>query len=124
MAPQNASTGRTPSCLPSPHAKDLKGAGRLISARIGMNANKALLHIGWFRCTISGIKLLMIRLGNKYVEEEVVLRPGSRYAIFEVTNGTMTAPRRDIQSITKRGRGFLIHSLGVNLFVKDGHCGE
>jgi hypothetical protein len=33
----------------------------------------------------------MIRLGNDAVEEEAVLRPGSRYAILKVTNGTMTA---------------------------------
>ena len=33
----------------------------------------------------------MIRLGNENVPEEVVIRPGSRYAIFKVTNGSMTA---------------------------------
>jgi hypothetical protein len=32
----------------------------------------------------------MIRLGNEDVPEEVVIRPGSRYAILKVTNGTMT----------------------------------
>jgi hypothetical protein len=33
----------------------------------------------------------MIRLGNEDVGEEAVLRPGSRYAIFKVMNGAMTA---------------------------------
>ena len=33
----------------------------------------------------------MIGLGNDDVPEEVVIRPGSRYAIFKVTNGSMTA---------------------------------
>jgi hypothetical protein len=37
------------------------------------------------------IKLSMIRLGNEEVPEEVVLRPGFRYAILKITNGTMTA---------------------------------
>ena len=36
------------------------------------------------------IKLSMIRLGNEDVREEVMIRPGSRYAIVKVTNGTMT----------------------------------
>ena len=33
----------------------------------------------------------MIRLGDEHVREEVVIRPGFRYAILKVTNGTMTA---------------------------------
>jgi len=37
------------------------------------------------------IKLFMIRLGNEDVQEDVIIRPGSRYAILKVTNGTMTA---------------------------------
>ena len=37
------------------------------------------------------IKLSMIRLANQEIGEEVVLRPGLRYAIFKVTNDKMTA---------------------------------
>jgi hypothetical protein len=37
------------------------------------------------------IKLFMIRLGNEDVREDVVIRPGLRYGIVKVTNGTMTA---------------------------------
>jgi hypothetical protein len=37
------------------------------------------------------IKLFMIRLGDEDVHEDVIIRPGSRYAILKVTNGTMTA---------------------------------
>ena len=33
----------------------------------------------------------MIRLGNEDVREDVVIRPGLRYGIVKVTNGTMTA---------------------------------
>ena len=44
-----------------------------------------------FRTSFKAIKLSMIRLGNEELGEEVVLRPGSRYAIFKITNGTMTA---------------------------------
>jgi hypothetical protein len=43
------------------------------------------------RTSFKTIKLSMIRLGNEDVPEEVVIRPGSRYAIFKVTNGSMTA---------------------------------
>ena len=43
------------------------------------------------RTSSEAIKLSMIRLGNEDVGEVVVLRPGSRYAIFKVTNGRMTA---------------------------------
>jgi hypothetical protein len=37
------------------------------------------------------IALSMIHLGNEDVREDVVIRPGSRYAIVKVTNGMMTA---------------------------------
>lgn len=37
------------------------------------------------------IKLSTIRLGDEDLGEEALLRPGSRYAIFKVTNGTVTA---------------------------------
>ena len=43
------------------------------------------------RTSSRAIKLSMIRLGNEDVGEEAVIRPGSRYAIFKITNGTMTA---------------------------------
>ena len=33
----------------------------------------------------------MIRLGSEAIPEEVVIRPGLRYAIVKVTNDTMTA---------------------------------
>jgi hypothetical protein len=37
------------------------------------------------------IRLSMIRLGKANLEEDVVIRPGLRYAIVKVTNDTMTA---------------------------------
>jgi hypothetical protein len=43
------------------------------------------------RTSSKAIKLSMIRLGAEDAGEESVLRPGSRYAIFKITNGTMTA---------------------------------
>ena len=43
------------------------------------------------RTSSKAIKLSLIRLGNADVPEEAVIRPGSRYAIFKVTNGAMTA---------------------------------
>ena len=43
------------------------------------------------RTSSKAIKLSMIRLAKEELGEEVVLRPGSRYAIFKITNGTMTA---------------------------------
>lgn len=41
----------------------------------------------------------MIRLGSDDVPEDVVIRPGLRYAIVKVTNGTMTA-RKGVWSWT------------------------
>ena len=41
------------------------------------------------RTSSKAIKLSIIRLEE--LGEKVVLRPGSRYAIFKITNGTMTA---------------------------------
>ncbi len=41
--------------------------------------------------SIKPIKLSTIRLGKEDIREEVVIRPGLRYAILQVTNGTMTA---------------------------------
>jgi hypothetical protein len=43
------------------------------------------------RSSSKAIKLSMIRLGSDDVREEALICPGSRYAIFKVTNGTMTA---------------------------------
>jgi hypothetical protein len=52
-----------------------------------------------FRTSSKAIKLSMIRLGNEDVREEVVIRPGFRYAILKITNGTMTA-RKGVWSWT------------------------
>ena len=43
------------------------------------------------RTSSKAINLSMIRLGNQDLGEAAVLRPGARYAIFKITNGTMTA---------------------------------
>jgi hypothetical protein len=51
------------------------------------------------RTSTKAIKLFMIRLGREYVPEEVVIRPGLRYAILRVVNGTMTA-RKGVWSWT------------------------
>jgi len=40
---------------------------------------------------VLGVTLTMIRLGSEEVREEVVIRPGLRYAIVIVTNDSMTA---------------------------------
>jgi hypothetical protein len=52
-----------------------------------------------FRTSNKATKLSMIRLGSEDVPEDVVIRPGLRYAIVEVTNGTMTA-RKGVWSWT------------------------
>ena len=44
-----------------------------------------------YRAAIKPIKVSMIRLGNEDIREEVVIRPGLRYAIVKVTNDMMTA---------------------------------
>jgi len=51
------------------------------------------LYLGFEQLRTSSkiIKLSMIRLGNEEIPEEIVVRHGSRYAIFKVTNGSMTA---------------------------------
>jgi hypothetical protein len=51
------------------------------------------------RTSSKAIKLSMIRLGNEHVREEVVIRPGIRYAIVKITNHTMTA-RKGVWSWT------------------------
>ena len=43
------------------------------------------------RTSSEAIKLSTIYLGKENLREEVVIRPGLRYAIFKVTNDTMTA---------------------------------
>jgi hypothetical protein len=35
----------------------------------------------------------MIRLADEDIQEDAVIRPGLRYAIFKITNGSMTAPQ-------------------------------
>jgi hypothetical protein len=37
------------------------------------------------------IKLYMIGLANERITEEVVIGPGLRFAVFKITNGSMTA---------------------------------
>jgi hypothetical protein len=37
------------------------------------------------------IKIFMIHLADADIQEEVVIRPGLRYAILKITNGAMTA---------------------------------
>ena len=51
---------------------------------------------------IKAIKLSMIRLANEDIREEVVIRPGLRYAILKVTNDTMTA-HKGVWSWTAQG---------------------
>jgi hypothetical protein len=51
------------------------------------------------RSSAKAIKLSMIHLGNEDVQGEVIIGPGSRYAILKVTNGTMTA-RKGVWSWT------------------------
>ena len=56
-----------------------------------LSGNTTYLGFEQLRTFSEGIKLSTIRLGNEHVGEGALLRPGSRYAIFKVTNGTMTA---------------------------------
>ena len=44
-----------------------------------------------YRASVKPLKLSMIRVGSEAIPEEVVIRPGLRYAIVKVTNDTMTA---------------------------------
>jgi hypothetical protein len=41
--------------------------------------------------SVKQINLSNIRLGSEVVPENVMIRPGLRYAIVKITNGTMTA---------------------------------
>jgi hypothetical protein len=58
---------------------------------LGRAVREHYLGFEQHRTSSKAIKLSMIRLGNEDVGEEAVLRPGSRYAIFKIINGTMTA---------------------------------
>ena len=49
--------------------------------------------------SVTAIKLSMIRLASEDLREEVVIRPGLRYAILKVTNDMMTA-RKGVWSWT------------------------
>ena len=49
------------------------------------------LGFGQHPASVKALKLSMIRLGNEDVREDVVIRPGLRYGIVKVTNGTMTS---------------------------------
>ena len=51
------------------------------------------------RSSAKAIELSMIHLGNGDVQGEVIIRPGSRYAILKVTNDKMTA-RKGVWSWT------------------------
>jgi hypothetical protein len=66
---------------------------------LGRGVWEHYLEFEQLRPSSKAIKLSMIRLANKEIGEEVVLRPGLRYAIFKVTNDTMTA-RKDVWSWT------------------------
>jgi hypothetical protein len=43
------------------------------------------------QASVKPIKLTTIRLGGQDIAEEVLIRPGLRYAIVKVTNDMMTA---------------------------------
>ena len=44
-----------------------------------------------YRFSGQAIKLYMIRLANEDIQEDAVICPGLRHAIFKITNGSMTA---------------------------------
>jgi hypothetical protein len=46
-----------------------------------------------YRFSAEAIKPYMIRLADEDIQEDAVIRPGLRYAIFKITNGSMTAPQ-------------------------------
>jgi hypothetical protein len=52
-----------------------------------------------YRTSNKATKVSMIRLGSEDVREDVVIRPGLRYAIVKVTNSAMTA-RKGVWSWT------------------------
>ena len=75
-----------------------------------------------YRTSNKATKLSMIRLGNKDILEDVVIRPGLRYAIVKVTNGTMTA-RKGVWSWTAQEVDYSpsdIFKLGDNAAVPRG----
>jgi hypothetical protein len=72
-----------------------------------------------YRTSNKATKLSMIRLGSEGVPEDVVIRPGLRYAIVKVTNGTMTA-RKGVWSWTAQAVNYLpagIFNFGDNATV-------
>jgi hypothetical protein len=78
-----------------------------------------------FRTLPKAIKPSMIRLGNDDVGEKAVLRPGSRYAIFKVTNGTLSAHKgvwRDRASDPLKATRFWVARL--NSMQDPTHCLE
>jgi hypothetical protein len=58
---------------------------------LGRSVWEHYLGFEQFRTSSKEIELSMIRLGNEDLREQVVIRPGFRYAILKITNGTMTA---------------------------------
>ena len=58
---------------------------------LGGQAWEHYLGFELYRASVKPIKLSMIHLGSEDVREDVVICPGSRYAIVKVTNGSMTA---------------------------------
>jgi len=73
-----------------------KGSEGDFRFRIG---DRYLGHCEWehylgfaqYLASVKAIKLSMIHLGSEVVPDDVVIRPGLRYAIVKVTNDTMTA---------------------------------
>jgi hypothetical protein len=75
-----------------------------------------------YRTSNKATKLSMIRLGSEDVLEDVVIRPGLRYAIVKVTNSTMTA-RKGVWSWTAQEVNYSpadIFKLGDNADVPRG----
>jgi hypothetical protein len=67
------------------------GAFRVRTGDRYLGGQKWEHYLGFEQTTgrAKAIRLFMIRLASESVED-VLLRPGSRYAILKVTNGTMT----------------------------------
>jgi hypothetical protein len=56
-----------------------------------------------YRFSGEAIKLYMIRLADEDIEENAVIRPGLRYAIFKITNESMTAHKGKWSWTAQRG---------------------
>src|SRR5258707_15191176 len=103
-------TSTIPRNAPSP-GKALNGADRTITWRpwqqnvndefrfrtgdryLGRAVWEHYLGFEQLRTSIKAIKLSMIRLGDEDAGEESILRPGSRYGIFKITNRKMPVPK-------------------------------